>query len=237
MCENISGENLSFTNLDYYENTYPHPQFKDFLYRIKPNTYSKFVDTLYQDIDNIVDNFQSNPQYYQKDSEDKLTHEICNYLRGYGYNALHGLTSGGQTDLIVKSYPPNNYQWIGEAKIHSSYEYLYQGFLQLTTRYSSGVEYQRNGGLLIYIRTSNAKSTMDKWQQELLKMMEIQSIEITIKSCSKNILAFISSHTHHSSGLPFEVRHIPIVLHYSPQDKSAMLNQKRKNKALTNDLN
>jgi hypothetical protein len=181
--------------------------------RVLANTYEEFIKVLYKDIDNIISILEENPELRKDDSEDRLTIEIISNLRCQGYDASHEQKHGGHTDILVKK---NNYIWIGEAKIHSSYDYLWQGFQQLTTRYSTGNDNQKDGGLLIYIKNKNAKSIMDKWK-DFLKDKSLP--EYKCIPCSQKQLAFFSEHIHEKSGLPFRVRHIPVLLYFNPKDQ------------------
>jgi hypothetical protein len=198
------------------------PGLGSFPSRLLADNYDDFIEVLYKDIDEIILLKEENPEFYQSDkSEDRLTVEIKNSLVHMGYDASHDEKVGGHADLVVRKKP---YLWIGEAKIHSDYEYLWQGFQQLTTRYSTGDCNQKDGGLLIYIFGKNAKSVMKKWQIHLAdKNLE----ECSCVPCPKRSLAFFSSHVHDCSGEMFRVRHMPIALYFSPQDKSG-LNRKNR---------
>lgn len=174
-----------------------------------------FIGQLYKDLDRIIYQIEKNPELHQEDKEDRLTIEIVRSLRNAGYdNANHDCKIGGHVDLTVEK---NDFIWLGEAKIYRDNNYLWEGFLQLTTRYSIGNDNQSSGGLLIYIFDEDAKSVMEKWQTYLLSK---NLPDYSYKPCKLNSLAFISSHKHQRSGFPFQIRHIPVLLHFSPQDKS-----------------
>lgn len=138
---------------------------------------------------------------------------IVNMLRCFSYDASHDQKFGGHTDILVRK---NNYVWIGEAKIHRDYEYLWQGFQQLNTRYSTGDSNQKDGGIIIYIFGLNTKNVMNEWKDRLSGKGLQSYICFT---CPSRELSFYSTHTHEGSGLPFTVRHIPVILYFSPQDK------------------
>jgi hypothetical protein len=198
------------------------PELAGFPSRILAETYDEFIQILYKDIDKIIYQLQENPELLQNDTEDRLTLDIVNSLRCIGYSASHDPKIGGHVDLAVKK---GNFIWIGEAKIHHNYDYLWEGFQQLSTRYSTGDENQSDGGLLIYIKTQNAKQVVQKWQEHLtgknLPNYSIQTCEIR-NSC------FFSIHTHERSGYNFKVRHMPIILYFNPQDKSGLKSRKQK---------
>jgi hypothetical protein len=198
------------------------PELAGFPSRVLAETYDKFIQVLYKDIDKIIYQLQENSELLQSDTEDRLTLSILHGLRCMGYSASHEQKIGGHVDLAVKK---GNFTWIGEAKIHSDYEYLWQGFQQLTTRYSTGDDNQSDGGLLIYIRTRNAKQVVQKWQEHLTtKSLPGYSIQ----PCKIRNLGFFSIHTHQRSGCDFKVRHMPVILYFNPQDKSGLKSRKQK---------
>lgn len=207
----IKLENLSLRDLKNFE---AHVQgLGGFVSRLLVNTYDEFIDELYTTIDKIISLKEENPEFYQTDEEDKITLEIKNSLVLLGYDASHEQKIGGHADLVVRK---NSYLWIGEAKIHHSYPYLWKGFQQLSTRYSIGNSNQKDGGLLIYIRQANARSVMDRWNHYLLN----QNLNnYSSEACQKRNLAFFSTHTHERSGECFRVRHIGISFYFKPQDK------------------
>ncbi|MEG4070545.1 HEAT repeat domain-containing protein, partial [Microcoleus sp. Pol11C2] len=173
------------------------------------------IRNLYKDIDKVISQIQENPELRQNDKEDRLTIDIVNQLRILGYDVSHETKIGGHVDIVVRK---NDLLWLGEAKIYSGNNNLWQGFEQLVTRYSTGDSNQENGGLLIYIlRHEDASSIMQKWQNYLLQ----QSLpDFSFRPCTMRSLAFISTHKHERSGQAFHVRHIPVMLHFDPKDKS-----------------
>src|SRR5919202_1067547 len=173
-----------------------------------------FIRKFYQDLDKGIYQIQENPELRQSDKEDRLTIDIVNQLCCLGYEASHDPKIGGHVDIIVRK---SDFLWLGEAKIYSDNNYLWQGFQQLTTRYSIGDSNQRNGGLLIYIREEDASSIMKKWQNYLL---EKRLHNYSFRPCQMRSLAFISTHRHERSGQDFHIRHIPVMLHFAPKDKS-----------------
>jgi hypothetical protein len=198
------------------------PEFAGFPSRVLAETYDEFIQVLYKDIDKIIYQLQENPELLQNDTEDRLTLSIVNRLCCMGYNASHESKIGGHVDLAVKK---GNFIWIGESKIHHDYEYLWQGFQQLTTRYSTGDDNQSDGGLLIYIRTENAKQVVQKWQEHLTSK---DLPGYSVQQCEMRNICFFSIHTHQRSGYDFKVRHMPIILHFNPQDKSGQKSKKMK---------
>lgn len=191
------------------------PMLRGFPERILADSYEKFIFALYQDIERIICNIEENPELRKNDNENRLTIDIVNQLRCIGYDASHDEKIGGHADICVKK---NNYIWIGEAKIHSSYPYILQGFQQLCTRYSNGGSNRKEGALIIYIFSKDAKGIMDKWKQHLLDSNEYKdNIEIEEQMDLYRELCFYSKHKHSASGLDFRVKHIPVLLNFDPQ--------------------
>lgn len=189
------------------------PSLGGFPSRFLINSYGEFIERLYKDIDWIINDIQQNPEYYQDSNiEDRITTEFKRCLRMVGYGATHDEKHGGHADLIVRS---SNFTWIGEAKIHRDYDYLWKGFQQLNTRYTTGDDNNDCGGMLIYIHNKNAKLVMRKWQKRLLS----ENVDgLTCSPCPKRDLAFISRHIHERSGRDFWTRHMPVLLYFDPKD-------------------
>lgn len=214
-------ENLSLKKLEKLQ-TYI-PELAGFPSRVLADTYEEFIDVLYKDIDKIVLLKEENPELYQNDTEDRITVDIKNHLCLLGYNASHEEKIGGHADLVVRK---KDFLWIGEAKIHRNYDYLWEGFLQLTTRYSTGDYNQKDGGLLIYIRNENAIKIINNWKNHLAtKNLK----DYSSKPCLNRNLAFFSNHQHEKTGQLFKVKHIGIMLYFNPKDKSAIRRKKNTN--------
>lgn len=190
------------------------PPLGQFLERQFVKTYDDFSDILYNDIDRIIYKMQENAELRHEDGEDRLTIDIVNMLNVMGYNASHDEKHGGHTDILIKK---QSFLWIGEAKKHSNYNYLWEGFQQLNTRYSTGDDNQQEGGIIIYITNKDANSVMIKWNEHLA---EKKLPDYEANPCKKRKLTFLSTHQHEKSGLKFKVRHMPVLLHFEPQDKS-----------------
>lgn len=194
-----------------------NPVCRDMFQRLLASSYQDFVEVLYADLDLAVNRLEGNPQLYQNDSEDELTGHIIGILQTLGYAASHGTTGGGSKDITVNGKNPS-WVWIGEAKIYKSSNDLHEGYLQLSTRYRHPDPTKSCGGLLAYIKRPNAATLMDKWKVEFMKL---PLPNLNSRECPKRSkLAFFSIHDHESSGLPFEVRHLAVCLHFYPRDKS-----------------
>jgi hypothetical protein len=178
-------------------------------------TYDKFISKLYQDLENIICQLEQNKKIRANDKEDRLTAEILTSLSTCGYDATHdSFHGGGHSDLLVKV---NNFTWLGEAKIHEGYDYLIKGFNQLTTRYATGTDFCSQGSLIVYCRTKDAVSVVEKWKNRL-KSDYGDSCICTDQCNYRPSFSFYSTHKHESSGIDYKIKHIFVVLYYDPKD-------------------
>jgi hypothetical protein len=145
-------------------------------------------------------------------SEDALTNDIITELCALGFDATHDTDYGGHCDIVIRGV--EGFLWMAEAKIHSSYKWLYKGLQQLRTRYSTGMPGQNDGALIIYCKGPRIDRVMASWSAHLGKADK----RATISRDNKNPLIFSSIHTHERTGLEFRVRHVPISLHHEPRD-------------------
>jgi hypothetical protein len=162
-------------------------------------------------IDWIAQEFAKNRQSRFDHGEDALTADVIIALRAMGFDATHDTQIGGHVDIVIEE--ADNFLWLGEAKIHKTYNWLLSGFLQLDTRYSTGLPGQDNGALLIYCQRGNMSTIMEKWTEHLVKKRP----DVTVEVCATNPLVRRSCHLHGSTQLPFYVRHVPFNLHFKPQ--------------------
>lgn len=175
-------------------------------------SYDDFVELLYEDIDKLIYNMQAGRELRQTDSEDRLSGEILDGLRQHGYIATPDNKTGGHVDISVKL---GDFAWIGEAKKDGNF---HEGFLQLTTRYvpASGNYSHNQGGLIFYmIKTPDARGKLETWRNDLVSKGHVCT------DCSRNMLAFYSTHKLEGSGTDFKVRTMGVTLYHQPKDKSA----------------
>ncbi len=184
---------------------------------ILAKTHEEFIRVLYSDIDTCIGLMEQDPSVRKNDGEDRLTEDLKVGLIMRGYQVSHDEKIGGHADLVVR-HRNLAYIWLGEAKIHDSdYDYLLQGFQQLCTRYAPGTPGTNQGGMIIYIRQAKAALIIGRWR-DYLQTLSLD--DYSDNDCSsRSGLAFFSTHTHESSGLPYTVRHMAVVLHFDPKDR------------------
>lgn len=185
--------------------------------RCQVQTYTDFVDILKRDIDEIVIGMERNRQRFQNSSEDEMTFYISSMLNQLGYTSTNGSQFGGSVDLTVQKVL-KGWLWTAEAKIFTALDKVNEGFLQLTSRYSPGSLEEAKAGMLLYVLTKNAADKMRTWMSHLESSGDPS---LTIEPCaSRPNLAFYSTQTHESSGLPLKIRHIGLALYFKPIDAS-----------------
>lgn len=176
-------------------------------------THPQRLEVLYAAIDWIAAEHMKTRQVRHDRGEDALSVDIVTDLKAMGFEASHDTQYGGHCDIVVEA--ADNFLWIGEAKKHSTYDWLLKGFQQLDTRYTTGIPGQDAGGMIIYHLGQDTKSMMETWIKHLVEKRP----DVSVEPCSKNPLIHYSSHIHKNSGLTFRVRHVAINLRFAPEDK------------------
>lgn len=146
--------------------------------------------------------------------EDEITLEICEMLTMAGFQPAHDDDVGGHCDIVIKGR--SVFLWLAEAKKHHDYPWLDKGFKQLSTRYSTGVEGQDHGEVIIYCYTQDAKAMLANWRKELTTRNP--DVVADDSACGSQFL-FCSRHKHAASGQDFHIRHKVIALYWDPKDK------------------
>lgn len=161
-------------------------------------------------IDWVAIQMMQTPQFYFERTEDELSDVVIKMLIPLGFNATHDTQFGGHCDIVISGR--DNFLWIAEAKIHSGYDWLFKGYLQLTTRYSTGIASQSNGEMIVFIRQPRIDLVMKKWLGELRQRVP----EISILESKSSSPVFISEQPHQRTGIAFSVRHVPISVFFQP---------------------
>jgi hypothetical protein len=174
--------------------------------------YARFVELIEDALDWVAQELARNPELKQGQTEDQITQEVILALRAVDFDAKHGTRIGGHCDITIEGR--DEFLWLGEAKIHkNTYKWLFAGFQQLSTRYSTGGADQDAGGILIYCFGPRVDRIMMSWR----RYMKGRIGGVTIVRCERNPLALRSSHVHERTGRPFNIRHVPISLYFQPK--------------------
>jgi hypothetical protein len=146
------------------------------------------------------------------EAEDRTTADIIMYLCARNYDAKHDEQHGGHCDIVVSD--PRGYVWYAECKKHSSYDYLRQGFDQLSTRYMPAVADADAGALIVYVQNKNCAAVVAEWKRRLEGH---GYADLATTDCAKwKEHGFVSTHTSTSAGRKLTVRHTALALHFEP---------------------
>ncbi|WP_353213022.1 hypothetical protein [Rhodovarius sp.] len=163
-------------------------------------------------IDHVVQDLSRTRQLRQHKNEDLLTADIILCLGKMGFQATHDTAYGGHVDVVIEGR--DDFLWLGEAKVHGDYNWLMKGFQQLATRYSTGLQGQDAGGMLIYCYNQRADLLMKEWKERLSEARP----DVAFDASDKSPIEFHSYHAHVNTGISFKVRHLSVSLYFKPQD-------------------
>ncbi len=219
--------NEELGNLTLSQLQYLNPQAYELFELSFVDSYEDFVRIIYKTFDFIINELQQNPQYYDGFSEDQITNQVISLLRAKGFNAYSDAETGGHVDIRIDK-PEKKYLWLCEAKKSNSIPHIHEGFLQLTTRYATGVINQNEGGILIYIFKKSATDFIGKY----IAYLDSQD-DLLIEKNKDNPLEFysVSNIKRIGKGIDYRVRHMGISLYFSPQDKSGRTAKKYKSQS------
>ncbi len=166
-------------------------------------------------------------------NEEHISMIVSKELKSHSLLVTLGENSGGETDLTIRD-TYKTYKLICEAKIYKNSGYCYDGFEQLTTRYTTGAKnFDDFGALFIYVvKHINVKEKMELWEKDLKTLQEKNQDVQDILSTEWIDGSFNSVHQHYKSGENFTTWHIPLMLSFSPKDKSARRSKKHGTKNL-----
>ncbi|TLP57487.1 hypothetical protein FEE96_19060 [Parasedimentitalea maritima] len=170
------------------------------------------VDALERIVEFSYNSLVRNRHLNQEQGEDELSVQIVEQLRVLAIQATHDTQTGGHCDVHVEG--KDHFLWIGEAKVHGGYQWLEDGFQQLSTRYATGGYGQDHGEIIIYCRNRVGLDVLNTWKERLKAVQH--GIEI-YEDKTDTRLWFRSRHQCENSGLPFHIRHRLIPLYFAPK--------------------
>lgn len=183
--------------------------------RDEKNPYQRLIQLIDRAFDYIAQDLSRNPGIREEDSEDRITIEIVSILKAMGFYVSHDTMEGGHCDILIEQC--DNMVWLAEAKKVKGAEnrWIYKGFEQLNTRYSTGLDNQNHGGVILYCFVARIDQVMEKWKEYIKS--EVKGI--VVNQCPQNSVAFRSVHTHERTGNHYHIRHLPISIYFSPKDR------------------
>jgi hypothetical protein len=179
--------------------------------RISPESYEEFIDSLYEDLDELIGLVERDAKDFVKASEDEISRELVRLLLARFYWASHDSDEGGHVDIRVAA-KGEKYTWLAEAKLDDGPAYLLAGVKQLTERYARGTPNHNCGAFLVYIQKERSRELFARWREYFAKESELE--ELKVEDCSaRPDMAFFSDFVLPrigGGGSPYRVRHIGI---------------------------
>lgn len=148
---------------------------EDYLDSVNPESFDAFVSGLIVNIHKIIQSIEAKANDYFSLSEDALSSIITTNLEGYGYKAENETQHRGRVDITVEK---DGFTWLIEAKIGYNNPKIFEGLLQLASRYLTN---QRSAGLFIYYQKKHPTKQFNSWRdfiekQEWIKYANTHSI-------------------------------------------------------------
>ena len=125
--------------------------------REEPANELEFLSSVKKTLIEIISELENNADSRYKQKEEYLNAEIKSHFRLRGYTAENEAFHRGKIDITVSKY---NFKWFIEAKIGRSDSTIFEGLLQLVTRYLTN---QKNSAMLIYFKKEDAENDFNKW--------------------------------------------------------------------------
>ncbi|CQH45388.1 hypothetical protein ACQ26G_002418 [Yersinia enterocolitica] len=196
-----------------------------------------FIDTLYFDINTIIRLIESSCDKYYCDDEDKISHVIVSSLTHLGYTATEQTKKNGSVDITVSS-KDGEYDWIAEAKIGYGNQKIFEGLLQLLTRY---VKRDNHAGIFIYYQKARSTYFFKDWLKYLHNHTWgkycsaqgirhkinplLQHLNISSSPSVKGDCCWADVNVIKPSSDDLNIRFFYIDLHHEPLDKSGVNNK------------
>ncbi|WP_407353487.1 hypothetical protein [Luteimonas sp. R10] len=197
-------------------------QFALSIWSISKPTYDEWVALIEDAVSHFLAEIASRRHNFHDIGEDPLTSILVLLLRAVGLRASSAVVNGN-CDLSIEY---DSYRWLGEAKIGDDVGKIYGGYLQLTSRYTTGYPEQNAGGILLYCVKSQALAALEGWKAALREAVPAANV-----TDGEHPLKFRSSDTCQSTGLPLRLVHMAMALKFEPQENIGKLTPAARGKA------
>ncbi|HDR2401498.1 MULTISPECIES: hypothetical protein [Enterobacter] len=135
----------------------------EFLANVDPMNFEEFSQGVILSLRSAVQSIEKNADKYYNLTEEQLSTTISLLLERSGYNTKNEPSNRGHIDIYVEK---NHFSWLIEAKIGYDNQKIFEGLLQLASRYLTD---QSSACLLLYFRQADIKATFQNWQDFLQK--------------------------------------------------------------------
>lgn len=180
------------------------------LWKVNKPTYEQWVDLVESAVAYEVRQLTGRRSDLHDLSEDALTAVLVIALGSLGLSATSTYVNG---NCDVKIDYADEYVWLGEAKLFNGVSHVWGGYLQLTSRYATGMPGQNAGGILLYCVKASAGELLAEWRGALTSKVghaDATDGRLPLTFASKEVCA--------STGLPLSLTHFAFPLFHSPQE-------------------
>lgn len=136
---------------------------EDFLDIIDPQGFDEFCRSVQSTLNGAIQSLEKHADKYYNLSEEQLSTTISLLMEKAGYKTKNEPSNRGHVDIFVEK---DDYEWLIEAKIAYNNHKIFEGLLQLTSRYLTN---QKSACLLLYFKKRDIKSDFDKWKKFIAK--------------------------------------------------------------------
>jgi len=152
-----------------------------YLDTIDPQKFDSFVSGLVVNIHNAIGNLESRIDNYYHLNEEGLTGVISGFLEGNGYSVKNEAKTRGKIDLTVEK---GGFSWLIEAKIGYGNTKIFEGLLQLASRYLTD---QRSAGFFIYFQKAQPTKAFALWKTfiESKKWVDYATNNSILEDCNQ----------------------------------------------------
>ncbi|MCE7534835.1 hypothetical protein [Aliivibrio fischeri] len=124
-----------------------------------PQTYEEFLELVFHFLNIFTEDLENEAEFYTDQSEDAITNYLAAMFRATGVFTASGQTyAGGAVDLTISA---NSHTWRAEAKIAYSNDKIFEGLIQILTRYANR---DSNKGLLVYVNAGTFLDKLNNWR-------------------------------------------------------------------------
>lgn len=200
----------------------------DFLDLIDPQKFDEFSRSVFIELHKAVRLLESNADKYYNQSEEQISTTISLLLQKSGFQTKSEPSSRGHVDIFVEK---DKFKWLIEAKIGYNNQKIFEGLLQLTSRYLTD---QRSACLLLYFKKKDIKESFESWKDYIKNKswMQYAVKEKMVEQCNfmygESVIkpdcfcignSFLSD-AKTSAGEVLDIYNLGVNLHFCPTDGS-----------------
>ena len=194
-------------------------RFKLWIWTVVQPAYTEWCDAVEEAVAQVGIRMSAKRAALKERGEDALSATLAIALNGFGLDA-EMMYVNGNCDIVVR-HPP--YLWIGEAKIDNSPSWIWKGYLQLVSRYATGLPNQDRGGMVVYCYNDALDASMASWRGALCAQLGVDPNSLAAWPHSQH--AFCSEDVTAATNRPFKMVHQGIALHHKPLDAVVKLSK------------